>query len=284
MNKEFRSTLSLSVAPVNPILDTSLLFDSTYREPAGSPIDEFQRRLHLINRTAPQPTSFDVLLGQLVLLGVVAAVESYFRALFRKLINIDPICQKSVHKKDVSYGAALHLSKDLLPEAILEKTSFISLDAIKDGMRELLSVKGDLPADVAGTIDDYVRICQLRHCAVHRFGKLGAGNAIHLGMASHHKLLEKPLSLDYASLQNAIAIASGLVRTVNNFLFNAIVSRISSESWTGNYRIDRPLFVKYYDIFADRVSSARSAAPKPLYVQFMRQRQDYLARQHRRGG
>lgn len=278
--KVFRSTLSLGASPANPALDTALLFDGTYKEPKGSPIDEFQRRLHLINRSAPQPNSFDAFLGQLVLLGTVAAVESYFRTLFRKLINIDPVCQESVHKRDVSFGAALHLPRELLPEAILERMSFVSLDSIQDGMKELLSVKGALPADVANAIGDYARICHLRHCAVHRFGKLGTGNAIFLGLAAHHKLLEKPLALDYSSLQNAIAIASGLVKTVNNFLFNAILSRIASDKWTGSYGMDRPLFLSYYDLFADRVSSTRSSAPKPLYVQFMRQRQNFYSKNH----
>lgn len=273
MARVFKSKISVCVAPANPPLQTSLLFDATHSEPKGSSIDEFLNRLKAINKLAPSPTNFDPLQGQLVLLGIIGAVESYLRSIFRKLITIDVICQNAVHRSDVSFGAALHLSKEMLPEAILERISFISRTNIEDAMRDLLSIKGVLPSDLDTALKDYVRVCQLRHCAVHRFGKLGTSNAIALGMSDHKALLEKPLRLDYASLQCSIAIATGLVKTINNFLFNESISRIPDGNWSGVYKTDKNIFQVYYEIFADTVSSTGAAVDsKSLYALFMDQR------------
>jgi hypothetical protein len=276
----FRSKLSVSVAQVNPRLDTHLLFDATYKESKASPIDEFFIRLISINQLAPNPNAFDPLQGQLVLLGVIAAVESYLRAIFRRVITVDLICQDAVQRRDVSFGAAVHLSREMLPEAILERISFISRASIVDAMKELASIKGTLPSELELAIEDYVRVCQLRHCAVHRFGKLGVANAISLGLINHKELLEKPLKIDYASLQSSIAIVTGFAKTINNHLFNEIISRITPSTWKGVWRDDKKLFTMYYSIFADTVSSVGSTvSSKKLYEQFLLQQAKFASGQ-----
>ena len=277
MATQFRCRLTVCTSPANPALLTQQLFDNLYREFTDSPIDEFLTRLQAINRLAPQPLNFDPFQGQLVLLGVIAAVESYFRTLFRRLIACDEICQEIVNKRDVSYGAATHLTLEMLPEAILERFSFISRDSIADAMKDLLAVKGNLPPELNIAIKDYGRVCQLRHCAVHRFGKLGVSNAMSLGLADHKTLLEKPLKLDYVALQNTIAISTGMVKTLNNFLFNEMISRLPTTSWTGVYASDKRIFMKYYSLFADKISTNRSAQPNQLYKQFIKQRGMFAA-------
>lgn len=282
MSTKFKCRLTVSVASANPTLATAKCFDATYRDSRASPIEEFLRRLESINLLVPPPAKFNSLQAQLVLLGVIAAVESYFRAIFRRLIFLDETSAQSVHEKDVPYAAAMYLSKQLLPEAILEKTTFVSKKTIEDAIRELLGVKGNLPPDLTLAIQDYVRVCQLRHCAVHRFGKLGARNAIALGLSDHSSLLEKPLRLDYAALQDVIAIATGMVKVLNNFLFNEILSRVPGGQWTGAYTSDRRVFLKYYNIFCDRVSANRTAKPEQLYLQFMRQYSTWAALEARK--
>lgn len=271
MAKHFRPNLSVCIASANPALLTHTLFDPTHRDSRKSPLSEFLKRLESINRLAPKPTEFNPFQAQLVLLGVVAAVESYLRTLFRRLIVVDSACQAAVHDEDVSFGAAMYLSKELLPEAILERVSFVNKHAIESTLRDLLAVKGNLPPAVATAIDDYARVCQLRHCAVHRFGKLGARNAIALGLTEHKDLMEKPLKLDYEALQNGIAIATGLVKALNNFLFNEILSRVPRDKWTGIYSKDRAFFLDIYNLFSDKVSPTPTSPPRTLYREFQAQ-------------
>lgn len=275
MSRVFRAKVTMASAATSPALDTSLVFDRAYREAKESAIDEYLRRLQAVNQLAPTPQQYNWIQAQLVLLGVIAAVESYLRSILRRVIAIDPISQDCVHRRDVAYGAALHLSKDLLPEAILERISFISRESIVDSLRDLIGMKGEVPADLQVAINDYARVCQLRHCAVHRFGKLGANNAIALGLDDHSNLLEKPLAIDYASLQAAIAIATCFVKTINNAIFNTIVSRIS---WTWSYTVDRPRFISYYYLFADTISSVRTPPPLANYKLLASQWQKFNAK------
>jgi hypothetical protein len=268
----FRCKLVVCISPANPVLQTHTLFDATYRESPDSPVDEYLKRLASLNQLAPQPLNFNPFQGQLVLLGVIAAVESFIRTLFRRIISLDEISQNKVNDRDVSFGAALHLSKELLPEAILERLSFISEKAIVDALKDILAVKGAMPADLDKAIEDYVRVCQLRHCAVHRFGKLGVSNAINLGLANHKDLLEKPLKLEYASLQDTIAISTCLVKTLNNFLFNEMLSRVQASQWTGSYAQDRELFLRYFNLFRDKVSAVKTESSHLVYRKMMKQR------------
>lgn len=269
--KAFRPSITVSLSGVTPGLVTHQLFDANHREPAGSPLDEFHRRLNELNVLVPPPGSFQSTHGQLFLLGTISAVESYVRTLLRRLILLDVVSQTLVQDQHVSYGAALHLPKDLMPEAILERVSFTSQRRIVDALRLLLGVKGELPSDLEESVAAYANICQLRNCAVHRFGKLGSNNAIALGIEDHKHLMEKPLRLDYVALQSAIAIAAGFARTLNNFLFNEMLARVPPNQWSGDYRRDAPLFKRYYAVFSDRTSSRRSPQPFLAYRDFKKQ-------------
>lgn len=270
-SKLFRCSVAVSISGVTPALLTHQLFDAKHREPKGSPLDEFHRRLNELNVLVPPPAAFQSTHGQLFLLGTISAVESYVRTLLRRLILMDATAGALVQEQDVSYGAALHLPKDLMPEAILERVSFTSQRRIEESLRQLLGVKGAFPSELEESVAAYATICQLRNCAVHRFGKLGSNNAIALGIESHKHLMEKPLRLDYVALQNGIAIATGFVRTLNNFLFNEMLSRVPTGTWSGQYRKDAPLFKKYYVVFSDRTSSRRSPAPSVAYRDFKKQ-------------
>lgn len=271
----------MSVAASAPPLDTSLLFDSQHQESKNSPIDEFLLRLAALNRLtlSSSPTTpnkplngYTTLQGQLLLLGAIAAVESYFRTVLRRLIHIDPVSNQSAHQREISYAAALHLTKDMLPEAILEKYSFTSEKNITDAIRDLIGIKGKFPPEVDIVISDFAQICHLRHCAVHRFGKLGANNAIALGLDKHKELLEKPLELTYEALQISLAVATALVKTINNFLFNQVISRIPRNSWRFQYSADKELFASYYHIFNDTLSvSGKSPELRATYDEFIHQ-------------
>ncbi|CAN5846549.1 hypothetical protein BH11PSE13_BH11PSE13_37750 [soil metagenome] len=271
----FRSKLSVCRSPVNPTLSTATLFDIAHVESSQSAIDQYLARLASIHLLAPSPVAFDSLQAQLILLGVVAAVESYFRTLLRRLITLDSECQNCTEDQAVTFGAAMHLSKPMMPEALLERVTFVSESSLIDAIRQFVGVKGNLPPDLLATFKDYAAVCQLRHCAVHRFGKLGVKNAIFLGLKAHKPSLEKPLLLTYPALQNAIAISTGVVKTTNNFLFNEMLSRLPTSTWTTKWGKDKGEFMSYYSLFADTVSSTRAAPARDIYTLFQEQRSKF---------
>lgn len=273
----FRSTMTLSIAGTITALDTKTLFDAAHLDSTDSPINEFLERIEDLNKRMPAPGTADRYAGQLILLGTVAAVESYIRTLFRRLIILDPTAQEKVLETQISYGAALHLKPDLLPEALLESMSFVSEKTMTEALRKMLGVEGQLPVDLLQSLKDYVKVCQIRHCAVHRFGKLGANNAISLGMDAHSALLEKPLHIDYLALQRIIAVTIAFVKTLNNYLFNEMISRVHVNTWTGKYNSDKKKFALYYDLFRDSKSTVPTLPAKQLHATFYKQVMNFTA-------
>lgn len=264
-------TSSMAVTAV----DTSALFDQAYAEPELSPIDQYfanNKPLNLISSSQ----SFKQDLASIVLLGYMSAVESYFRAILRGVIIIDSYSQKLVENADIPYAAAIHHQGHLLPEALLEGVSLASATKLKDTLKSLLGLKGAWPADVEKVLGEYSKICELRHCCVHRFGKLGTKNAVRLGLAEHHKLLEKPIQLTQENLEDISFVLRSVVNTINRFIFESLLDRMATnrgdqgqklylESWLWNYTMDRKRFLQYYNLFSSKEDTAPSPSPKSIY-------------------
>ncbi|WP_375761007.1 hypothetical protein [Corallococcus exercitus] len=238
-----------SVQTIGAPLNTSALFSLTTTNPEKSALDEFLVATQKLNLLLKPKPDHDPLLGHLVLLGYMSAVESYFRTLIRRIITIDDAAQKCVHTREIAYAAAMHhRDPSLLPEALFEGTTFVSKHSISESLKDFLGIKGHTPPDLEATLDEYSKVCQIRHCLVHRFGKLGSKNAIALGLSAHGPFLEKPISVGYDELQSAFAVLYQTVKVVNNHVFNSVISRIPD--WHRDLRRDRSRFKRYYSIFA----------------------------------
>jgi hypothetical protein len=274
-----------SVRALSQSFETLGLFASDYTEPGHSPIDEFIANTDRINRiylhylepgSPPIPSE----LGALVILGYMSAVESYLRALLRGLINIDEHARRLVEGRNVSFGAALHHPSQLLPEALMEDISLAAEDNVRGTFRDLAGVKVHLPPEVRRVLSEYSKICQLRHCCIHRFGKLGTRNAIALGLEAHRESLEKPLKPSIDDLQTIAEILRTFSKTINNYIFSFVLERTArnrndegtaklySEDWTWDYRSDRRRFRLYYDLFATTLDVLPSPERKRVYDSF----------------
>jgi len=283
-------TITPFSAPNGTTLDTAKWFDVTYANVPQSPIDEFRANLVQINKLYLQAESRDdysPMLGSLVYLGMVSAAEGYFRSLLRRLILVDPACQHNAFSRTVSYGAALHHDSDLLPEALLEGLSLASRKNVASELKTLCNIThmnkdGGVPAALAQLFENFEAICQVRHCGIHRFGKLGSQQALRLGMDLHKPLLEKPLKLTVQHLQDIAEALEALVRAVNSYCFADILKKTHAAGPTGreqkklyqavwqlDWTADQERFIGYYDVFASLGGSQPSAPPKDLYDAFL---------------
>lgn len=235
-------------------LETQSLFDKDFVESSLSPIDTFfEKTTELIKLIGKQPEELSNQLASLILLGYVSAVESYFREIIRKLILVDNASHKKCEKQSLTYGAALTHESEMLPEALLEACSFTGSNNIKESLKNFLGItQGDYSSDVNEALYQFSKVCQLRHCSVHRFGRLGSNNAIALGLEEHKEYLEKPLKIDFNTLQDIFLICNNTVKEINNFLFEKILTRSVSEGvydWKWDLRKDKAEFKKCYDMF-----------------------------------
>ena len=280
---------------------TSNLFDTTYQETGTSAIDTFNQKVKELNVLILDPknmrqafeqmyqagkfsdpvnhelvqlvsdtTSVPTVFSNLILLGYISAVESFIREILRKLIAIDNYSRKACELKSISYGAALFHTPDMLPEALLENMTFISRDNVEKVLKDFIGItKVAFPSSVSEILIEYENVCQLRHCIVHRFGKLGANNAIKLGLETHSSYIEKPIKLNYAALQKVAAVCTSVVKEVNQFLWQYVMMRLIGEPanqmhwrkksdsipWSWDYRRDKKRFKCYFDTFAYTGSS-----------------------------
>ena len=236
---------------VIPTFDTRSLFDNTHTHQSISPIDLFFNQTNKLN-TFLLPDNYDHTLANLVLLGYISAVESYFRAIVRKCILVDKISQQKSSEQTLTYGAATYHTSDMLPEALLEQISFANKKNIAKCFQDYLDINMQPSTELSSILGEFEKICQLRHCIVHRFSFLGSNNAMKLGLESHSSLIEKPIRIEYEHIQDIFSCLDLTVRVCNNFLFRKIITRAyesATLSWSWDYRIDKTLFLKYANIF-----------------------------------
>ena len=229
------SEITPFAAPLGSRLDTASWFDAAHAPQALSPIDEFRSNLAEINTLylrASQRGDYNSTLGGLAYLGMVSAVEGYFRSLLRHLILTDEMCAENAASKTVSYAAAVHHRPELLPEALLEGVSLASTKNVKAELNSLCNI-AQLSASLDPLFQSFEDICQIRHCGIHRFGKLGSQQAVKLGLEKHKPLLEKPLKLSVAHLQDIAEALEALVRGVNSHCFFDMLKRSHENSPAG---------------------------------------------------
>ncbi len=246
--------------------DTHNLFDKNYVESNSSAIDTFlektQGLVSLLNRNLIVKDSGELEIPEyfanLMILAYISAVESYFREIIRRVILIDKTAQKTSENQTLTYGAALIHSQEMLPEALLENYSFANKKNIIDAIRTFIgiNIQKNMSDDVDKILEHFSKVCQLRHCIVHRFGRLGSKNMIELGLTEHKDYLEKPLKLDFDKLNAIFLVCNSTVKVINNFLFQKIIGRTVTEKsleWKWKFNQDRKEFRKYYETFASEV-------------------------------
>lgn len=261
-------------------LDTPSLFDKNYFDGGLSPIDQFIKNTNAVNLVWLPSSQVSQELASIALLGYMSAVESYMRALLRGIINSDETAKLVVEAQQISFAAAMHHSRDILPEALLEEISFAGPDNIKKSLNRFVGLAPDF-SSMDKHFDEFEKISQLRHCCTHRFGKLGAKNAVALGLSKHNDCLEKPVKLGRAELELAADILRDFVKSLNNLIFKAILERTATgakttvnglsavkANWKWKYRSDRRQFMKYYSVFASTMDAVPSPDPRQIYDSF----------------
>lgn len=284
-------------AALTEVLDAAALFHSTASHPAISPVDRFianSNKLSIIYANSPFKEALTPELGAVLLLGHVSAVESYMRGIIRGLVHIDEHTENLVSPKQLSYFAASHHASELLPEALLDSVSFSSAASVALILKEFCGItgmgNGGVPKELKPAFDRFGDICQLRHCCVHRFGLLGAGNAHKLRASKN--LIEKPLALTVASLEDISSILEKFVLSINSYIYRDVLERSFTRSklftadegerqyetaWALDFAQDAQRFTKYYNHFAVAAVSPASLNSQDSYAAFLKWMKDSLA-------
>lgn len=138
----FSSIVAVPAVPQR--LDTCQVFQVSHDDSLLSPIDQFIVNTLPLNRswlTRDPQQEFERHEGLVLVLGYVSAVESYMRALIRRVLLVDPVAQKTCQTKVVTYAAACVSKPELLPEALMEEHVFSGEDHVTQGLSKFLAVE-----------------------------------------------------------------------------------------------------------------------------------------------
>ncbi|TCQ04708.1 hypothetical protein C8J34_10826 [Rhizobium sp. PP-F2F-G36] len=254
-------------------VDTTKLFRAATG--VGSPIDSFIVHTNAINlilgKAEDQPSSE---LASVVLLGYLSAVETYFRTLLSRLVHIDPATERLLETKAVTFSVARSRPREFLAESLYED-SFASGRELKSKLTEIgFQMNGPLEKK----LQEYDKICHLRHCCVHRFGYLGTKNARDLGMREHGHLIGSVFYASRDDLEKIAAVLQLFVKEFNNSIWRFVTDRtVISQSlsdtpfdwkWSWDFKEDRKRFKPYYDLFKLVKTAPSTAKIDVVYSRF----------------
>lgn len=229
----------------------------------GSPIDDYYGYVeHLLTLGDDAALAASPTLGRLLVLGLVSGVEFYFRDLLGGLLRCCPLCRKHAADQPLSFGALDYYGPDAVEFGLLDATSLAGAREVRGRTQKLLALEIKPGSSVSAALDEFDRVCHLRHAAVHARGALGRGNATALGVGSD--LGTRTMSVTLPALHDAARVCHSVVRAYNRFVFEAIIFRwLGNDLFAGDWPTDRKLFAPLFTLV---YSKRDKLAPTNAYL------------------
>lgn len=185
----------------------------------------------------------NLLLGGQILLGYVSATELYLRESAATSARICPIIRNLNKAATIPFGALDYYTKETIEHALTERVSFSEPGAIGKHLRTRLGVDFSNNGSLYRSIEDFERLCQLRHSLVHSSGVMNSSNAtLLLGEECGSSRVTR---IDQSGIQLVASVTINLVRDINLSLMRSIIwNWISQGTLTGDGRKDRPRIVR----------------------------------------
>lgn len=201
----------------------------------------------------------------LLVLGVVSSAEFYFRSIFGELLELCPLCKRHTEAVNIPVGSFAYYESSGYSHAM----SAFEHESLADSKKIIAEIKrfsGFNAADdgsVKRALDDFEKLCEIRHCFVHARGFAGLKAA--RALSDSKRTLQKVL-MNQSSALDLIKLSHNAVRAVNRYLANAVVNRwIDRDVLAGEWLVDKPLFERYVHAFFVKSEDAYSSTPYRAY-------------------
>lgn len=222
---DWKKAVSANASTVT-IQNISNYVSSNARE--ASPIDSFyEGRNELICAANPGFSASNPSVLPLLLVGLISLTENYFRAILSRVINQCPKAREKSAHKTLNLATVWHGYGDL-ERGIFENISFSDAKTIKKNLDDLIDLKLSGNNQIIAPLEEFDKLCELRHAIVHSAGFLAGKNAIRLQLPSSRTSVKAVVG--YSQLQEAADICTALVCAVNLELF-VLISRRWLHEW-----------------------------------------------------
>ncbi|MBB3034941.1 hypothetical protein [Alteriqipengyuania lutimaris] len=195
----------------------------------GTPIDDYLSAVtEFLNFGTPERLLANPFLGRLLALAIIAEAENYIRFCLAHTLELCPRSQAACATQQINLGGLLWHGKSAFGRSAFEHLSFASKDDIRKAYRNF----ADFPLDDSKfqiVLNEFEKVCQLRHGIVHGGGFMPGRNAVALGVRK--TVRPQKIVVGYAELQSIAAVVGALVFTLNRGLFAEMCKR-----WAKDWR------------------------------------------------
>lgn len=215
-----------------------------------SPIDNFYiERTNLLSAITPEYATLNSSIPPLVLVGLISLTENYFREVLAGIITICPKAKQKSATKSLNLATAW-IGFGEMEKGAFENTSFSDPKTIKKNLNDLVGLNISNSNQISTPLDEFGKLCELRHAIVHSAGLLAGKNAVNLELPNSRNAVK--IEVGYFELQEAAAVCTALICAVNLELFMNIATKWLKE-WprTPAYQGQdlNPLFKKVWELF-----------------------------------
>ncbi|MBB5047567.1 hypothetical protein HNR60_002324 [Rhodopseudomonas rhenobacensis] len=193
----------------------------------GSAIDVFLRR---VRETLSYGSSTTLIsndfIGRLLVLGVVAASEAYFREVLSQSMTLCPVARSAAAAKTINLGGLLWHGREGFSRSAFDNSSFSSAKELKSAAQEYIGFKL-AESSFGALLQEFDKVCQIRHGIVHGDGVLPGKNAVQLDVPPQQTPVMIVVRFD--QLQEVASVVTTLVVTFNRELFALMCQRWAIE-------------------------------------------------------
>jgi hypothetical protein len=230
-----------------------------------SPIDRFYlSRDSLLNGVNQNSTSNNQSIPPLILVGLISLTENYFRDVMSEIITICPKAKEKSAERSLNLATAW-FGYGKLEKGAFENISFSNVDAIKKNLANLIGYSIDSTNQINGPLEEFGKLCELRHAIVHSASLLAGKNAIKLGLPTSKYPVK--VQFGYPEIQESAAVCNALVCSINLELFIHLSLRWLYE-WPStpaySNKNTHSLFKKVWDVFYSSEDAKRNLISSPF--------------------
>ena len=194
--------------------------------PIDSPIDAFYATTQdILNVAKPDFLHQHPSMGTLLSVGLISASENYFRDLFARIIRICPIAQAASSKEAINLGSVIWHREGQVERGAFEHISFAEEGKIISTCRKFLKYDLKKRGITNELLQEFCKICELRHGIVHSNSFLAGKNAIKLEIPNNAPNQALKITVGYEQLQECGLISTMLTASFNKEMFEEMAKR-----------------------------------------------------------
>jgi len=269
MSRDWRKSINQTSATFRLANVSTYVAPDSAASPLPSPIDRFYESTRELLRAAhPDLIRDHPAMGALFLVGLVSATENYFRDIFARVIKICPVAQSESADESIHLGSVVWHGGLDAERGAFEHMSFAAAKNVRNTALKFLGYKIKQHGDTNAVLEEFDKVCELRHGVVHSGAILAGKNAIKLGVSRANATLK--IQLGFAQVQECGAICTTLVVAFNSELFEEMAARWAKQwrgtpSWDPAYEKER--FRSIWDNFYSAIDQRTGQIPVSLSME-----------------